>query len=195
MQYKDLFEILVREHQRSLLAFIRTAVNDHATAEDIWQETLLVAWRKLNEFDRTRPFGPWLRGIASRIVMARCRKDSRFILVSDDEALEYLSQKFDSLQNLSGDTFADKLSALEDCIERLPAKDQECVRLKYSRDFSIDELAKTLGIAIEATKKRLWRAKQKLIDCINQKMQNTTDQSTNSNIASIHLAGGENGIR
>lgn len=177
-----------------MLTFIRSAVTDHSTAEDIWQETLLVAWRKLDEFDRTRPFGPWLRGIASRIVMARSRKDSRCIYVSDEEALEYLSQKFESFQCLAGDTFADKLSALDDCIERLPDKDQECIRLKYSQGISVEQLAKTLDIAFEAAKKRLWRAKQKLVDCINEKMTTVNDKPTISNVPSVNLLGGKNGL-
>ena len=32
---------------------------------DLFQETMVVAWRRLDDFDHTRPFGPWLRGLPS----------------------------------------------------------------------------------------------------------------------------------
>jgi RNA polymerase sigma-70 factor, ECF subfamily len=38
-------------------------VHDHAAAEDIAQEAFLAAVRRLDRFDRRRPFGPWLTAI------------------------------------------------------------------------------------------------------------------------------------
>jgi len=38
--------------------------SDQTAADDIWQETMLVAWRRFDDDDTTRPFGAWLRGIA-----------------------------------------------------------------------------------------------------------------------------------
>jgi RNA polymerase sigma-70 factor (ECF subfamily) len=64
---KQIFEILVRENSRMLLAFIRSIQSDQAAADDIWQETMLVAWRRIGDYDNSRPFGPWLRGIAQKI--------------------------------------------------------------------------------------------------------------------------------
>ena len=70
-----------------LTTYLRAAGCDDALLDDIWQESMLVAWRKLDEFDRSKPFGPWLRGIAARTLMASRRVASRFVLTSDVEAL------------------------------------------------------------------------------------------------------------
>ena len=64
----DVFAILVREHGERLLAYLRASVPSSAV-DDLFQDTVLVAWRRLGDYDRTRPFGAWLRGIARNIVM------------------------------------------------------------------------------------------------------------------------------
>ena len=53
-----------------LTVFLRSRVNDEAAVDDLFQETMLVAWKRLDDCDLSRPFGPWLRGIAHRLVMA-----------------------------------------------------------------------------------------------------------------------------
>ena len=67
---KRAFEILVRENSRMLLVYLRSLVRDEAAIDDLFQETMMVAWRRLDQCDLGRPFGPWVRGITSRIVLA-----------------------------------------------------------------------------------------------------------------------------
>ena len=66
---KRSFEILVRENTRMLTVFLRSRVKDEAAVDDLFQETMLVAWKRLDDCDLSRPFGPWLRGIAHRLVI------------------------------------------------------------------------------------------------------------------------------
>jgi len=46
-----------------LTVFLRSRVNDEAAVDDLFQETMLVAWKRLDDCDLSRPFGPWLRGL------------------------------------------------------------------------------------------------------------------------------------
>ena len=64
----DVFAILVREHGERLMAFLRASV-PASSVDDIFQDTVLVAWRRLPDYDRTRPFGAWMRGIARNLVL------------------------------------------------------------------------------------------------------------------------------
>lgn len=175
MEARELFEILMREHARMLLAFIRSSVSDASTADDIWQETMLVAWRKLDEYDRSRPLGPWLRGIAARTIMAAARKQKNLYLVDDATELEYLSHRFEQLQQLSGDTLDEKLDALRDCVGRLSADERECIEGRYVHSLMPAELSRKLSVQLETLKKRLQRAKQRLQLCIEHKL--TTNQA------------------
>jgi putative ABC transport system ATP-binding protein len=64
----DVFAILVREQSERLLAYLRASV-PASSVDDIFQETVLVAWRRLGDYDRSRPFGAWMRGIARNMVL------------------------------------------------------------------------------------------------------------------------------
>ena len=150
-----------------LLAFIRSIQSDQSAAEDVWQETMLVAWRRIDDYDTTRPFGPWLRGIAQKIVLAKFSKPNR-MTITDPESLEYLSHRFESVQQLNGDTLDEKLDSLRDCIEGLSEHERQCIEMRYSQDLKPSQLCEQLGIALETVKKRLVRAKQRLIDCMDR---------------------------
>lgn len=169
MEARDLFEILVREHAQMLSVFISASVRDGATVDDIWQESMLVAWNRLPDFDRNRPFGPWLRGIAAKVILSRKRADARWILLDSESQLDRLESKFIGLQRLQGDTFDEKLDALRECLKHLEKGQQECLELRYRHDLKPTELSKRLGLALENVKKRLFRAKRQLLSCLERK--------------------------
>ena len=47
---KHQFAELLREHHRDLFNFIFSLVHHHADAEDVFQQTTLVLWRKFDDF-------------------------------------------------------------------------------------------------------------------------------------------------
>ncbi len=170
MDARQVFEILVREHADMLWAYLRAGVRDANAVDDLFQETLLTAWRRLADFDRLRPFGPWLRGIAGRLVLAHYRQQARQAEAISPAALEWLESRFAQLQRLDGDTFAEKLAALRACVDALPASFHAPVHLKYFEALGLEETGRTLGLALETVKKRLFRARAKLADCLERKL-------------------------
>lgn len=167
---KDLFEILVREHAETLMVFLRAAVRDRAVVEDLFQETLLVAWKNLDRFDKSRPFGPWLRGIAGKLVLAHYRRSARRPLLCEPEILEQLDQRCQGLERQAGDTLEEKLEVLRKCLELLPEPYRETVRLRYQEGLRGESLASKMSVSIENVKKRLQRGREKLLDCLERKL-------------------------
>lgn len=159
-----------------LTAFLRTAVPASAV-DDIWQETMLTAWRRWDDFDRSRPFGAWLRGIASKNVQAWYRRNSKDHVACDLQTLDYFSETFSRIHNLPGDTFDEKLTALRQCIEALPDNYQQTIRLRYEEELMPADVAQRLKRGTETVKKQLLRAKAMLLQCINQKMSLATTRS------------------
>lgn len=171
MQAHDLFEILVREHADMLTSFIRSIVRDAAAADDIFQESMLTAWRRLDDYDKSRPFGPWLRGIAARTMLAWRRQRARSLTLCEEDILEHLGARCESVQSQPGDTWDEKLESLRDCLERLPEKYRVVIQQKYIRDVSVDELAVQLKLSSENLKKRLQRGRAKLLECLQRKLR------------------------
>ena len=163
---EEIFEILVAEHTPMLTAYLRSRLWQKDVVEDVFQETMMVAWRRLGDFDRTRLFGPWLRGIANRLVMAQRRKHGRDMLNSQPEVIEILEERFNRIQQLEGDGFRDKIKKLRTCLKQLPDPMREVIELSYGRGMLLKEISSAIGSSTEATKKRIQRARQRIAECI-----------------------------
>jgi len=165
---KRVFEILVREHADMLTAFLRSLIVDSASVDDLFQETMLVAWRRLGDYDSERPFGPWLRGIAGTLVMEHRRKRARaasHVMNCEPEVLEALERQFDGVSRMAGDSFRDRSARILDCLSRLPSSMRDVVELAYSRGMLLRQIAESLQAGEEAVKKRLQRARDLLAEC------------------------------
>jgi RNA polymerase sigma-70 factor (ECF subfamily) len=130
----------------------------------------MTAWKILPRFDRTRPFGPWLRGIAAKLVLAQRRKQARSFLFLDEQTLEHLESRHAAFARLSGDTLDEKLDGLRDCLRALPPRYRQAVELRYHEEMPSDRLAARLAISVEALKKRLQRGRAKLLACLERKL-------------------------
>ena len=110
----------MREHIDSVRAFLLSSVRDSVAVEDLSQETFLTAWKILDRYDRKLPFGPWVRGIAAKLVLNHRRKLGRNrVHFCDEELLSRIGDGVTAVQRLSGDTFDEKIGALRNCLERL----------------------------------------------------------------------------
>lgn len=167
---KDLFETLMREHADMLLAFLNASVRDPHAVDDIFQETMVVAWRRLDDFDHTRSFPKWLRGIASKLILAHFRKSGRNPLHIDESTLEWMESRFAQVQRLQGDTLSEKLDLLRDCIARLSEENRTAIEARYIDQDSLEEIVHKLGLALQTVKKRLYRAKLQLESCLSKKL-------------------------
>ena len=165
------FNLLAREHHRNLLTFTRALCGNAATAADLSQEAFLVAWRKLDDFDTSRDFGAWLRGIARNLWRDQLRKAGREFPV-DEQILEHWELKSAQWDQSRRDGRVELFDALEDCLGRMPDTTGEAVNLYYYQDQEGPEAAETLGIDVTTFRKRLQRARQALRTCLDRKLPN-----------------------
>lgn len=170
MTPRDLFEILVREHAEMLTMYLRCAVRDPALVDELFQEAMLIAWKHLERFDRSRPFGPWLRGIAAKLVLARRRQSARAVRICDEDVLAYLDSRHTAFSRLPGDTLDEKLDRLRECLRMLPERYRHVVEMRYQTELPAQQLADRLDLSVETTKKRLQRGRSRLLDCLQRKL-------------------------
>lgn len=169
MRAEDLFNILIRQHADMLSAFIHSVAFDRSTVDDIFQESIITAWKRIDEFDTQRPFGPWLRGIARNHILSSARKNRRYRAHLDELLQQRIDVQFDRVDHAPGDTFSDRLTELRDCIARLHEDAREAVDLVYVRGLDSTTAAKSLGTSDETFRKRLYRARLALADCLRTK--------------------------
>lgn len=73
----DAFAKLFAEHQRAIYALIRAFCRRPQDADDIFQETFVVVWRKREEFQPGTNFLAWAASIARYEALAYAKRQSR----------------------------------------------------------------------------------------------------------------------
>lgn len=169
IQAKAIFEILVRENEPMLMTYLRAVVRRASVVDDLFQETMLVAWRKLDEYDHSLPFGPWLRGIAAKLVLAYFRKVKSDILICEGQTLEYLDQQIQHIDERPGDTWSEKIGGLTHCIEALADDYRQAIHLRYFEQTPASQIAAISNTSVETVKKRLQRARAQILECLKRK--------------------------
>jgi RNA polymerase sigma-70 factor (ECF subfamily) len=123
--------------------------------EDVVQEALIEAYRKLDQYDDSRPLKPWLFRIAhNRSIDFLRRKGVR------DEA-ESAAAVPDAISPAEPASLGVG-HAFEHLITSLPPKERACVLLKDVFDYSLEEIAELVDSTVGGVKAALNRARTKL---------------------------------
>jgi RNA polymerase sigma-70 factor (ECF subfamily) len=165
----NLFCALVREHAPMLLTYVRTMIDDPGTVDDILQETMIVAWRRFEDYDDSRPLARWLRGIARKLVQAHYSRLGRGPVYCSDSVLRAIDERMVAIDQRREDTWNDKIGALEHCLEHLSEPMRRSIELFYRENWKTEEIAAQMSTTREAVKKRLQRARSLLADCLRGK--------------------------
>ena len=167
---KKAFEILMRENADMLLAFLRASVRDPHAVDDIFQETMIVAWRRLDDFDSDRSFAKWLRGIAGKLVLAHFRQSGQQSPSFDQATLEWMEYRFAKIDVIRGDSLSERLALLHECIEALADENRATIEARYLKQRSLGQIETEMGVALQTIKKRLYRARLQLGSCLERKL-------------------------
>ncbi|SRR6266446_2968783 len=170
----QLYEILAREHEPMLMAYILSMVSDHALAEDIAQETFLVAYRKIAGLRKEDSFPAWLRGIARLEVLSALRKQKTEIPFEPAvlEAMEDVFHAFE--QSGPAESWEERFQLVEECFKLLPETLQTVCQLHYFQDRKAREIADQLEIGLSAVLKRLERAREAIKECVQEHLKTET---------------------
>ncbi len=166
---EKLFTALVREHGPMLLTYIRTTIDDPGTVDDIFQETIIVAWRRFDDYDPSRPLARWLRGIARKLILTHYSRRRKGPAYCSETVLCAIDERMTVIDHRHGDTWDDKVAALDSCLEHLSDPLRRCVELFYRDNWKTEEIAAQMNSTREAIKKRLQRARDLLAKCLKKK--------------------------
>lgn len=159
---------LARE-RRMIQAYIRAMVPDFHLAEDILQEVFVVVLNRRDQFAPGTNFCAWVREIARRVALAHLRKTGRHALVLDPETLDVMEDVLD----VDPVRWEEERTALRVCVERLPAESQKILTLRYVDERPLTGIAEAVGRSIDGVKGLLKRIRQKLGECVGERLRRT----------------------
>lgn len=142
-------------------------------AEDIAQETLLVAWRSLDHLRVADRFDAWLDGICRNVCrrVARRNAKSRLIAASDADTvtppLALEAAAADEETPLDVLTRRELVTLIDSALGYLNAASREAISLRYLADLPTEEAANRLGLTVNTLEARLSRARKQLRAALN----------------------------
>jgi RNA polymerase sigma-70 factor (ECF subfamily) len=170
------FEALVAPHLRALHVHCYRMLGSLHEAEDLVQETLLRAWRKLDTYAGRAPFGAWLYGIATHACLD-ARRSARLLpaaLVEPDDPtatpapprtdVAWLEPYPDRLLDPAADLDRRETVRLAfvAAVQHLPPRQRAVLLLREVLGWSAREVAELLGTSDASVNSALQRARAAL---------------------------------
>jgi RNA polymerase sigma-70 factor (ECF subfamily) len=170
----EAFESLVEPHRREIHLHCYRMTGSLADADDLLQESLLKAWRKMGTFEGRAPFRAWLYRIATNTCLNELARRRRPRLLAPDDwsggppaivAIHHLQPYPDRLLDHSADPaarFDEKESvalAFIAVMQLLPPRQRAVLILRDVLAWSAREVAESLGCSIASVNSALQRAR------------------------------------
>lgn len=169
----EAFRFLVLKYADRMLAFCRSRSASDEDAADAAQEAFTRAFRSLRTFRLGGSFAAWLFAIAANRTRTGWLKRA-----SERDKVERAG--FEAATEREEDPEEEALRRMEterirDEVKNLPLDLRTAVELYYFAELSVTETAQTLDVGDEAIKSRLFRARKKLREALEERNRNTVD--------------------
>ena len=146
------FQLLVERHQSAIRGFLRRLLaGDHGTADDLAQDTFLMAYRKLHTLKAGGSLVSWLHTIAYRQFLGFRQKQSRQQVMADPPQ-----------QGHAPRAAVDASILLPKLLQQVSDAQRACLTLAYAEGMSHAEISDITGIPLGSVKAHIHRGKLKL---------------------------------
>lgn len=165
----EAFEVLVDRHQGRLFRVAFMVLNDRQDSEDVVQETLVLAWKRLHLLDDPDAFRAWLAKICTRratdVVRRRARRATD---AAASEDLEGATAGIGGASSPAGDParIAEvnaQMRTLAQTLETLDPDMRACWVLREIDGMSYQEIATALQLTEPTVRGRIARARTQII--------------------------------
>ena len=155
---------LCSKYQRRLYLYILSMLPNRADAEDVLQNTNVVVWQKLAQFQPGTDFRAWVFQICYYEVCKFRSRNRRAGLSFSPELLDELSGEYRRREDL----LETRQEALPDCVRQLAEPDRDLLDAVYGRGADVTSLAEQMGREPTSIYRSLRRIRQSLYDCIER---------------------------
>lgn len=146
------FAELYARHLPRLTRFMRRFAGSPAEAEDLAQDAMLRAYQKLDLYDASRPFWPWLKIVATRMALNRLSRHTPEASDTPEDRGAYCDELVQ----------VEDRQVLRGALSRLPKRQRRAVSLLYLSDLEPAEAAAALGVSRSGFNQLLYRAREGL---------------------------------
>jgi RNA polymerase sigma-70 factor (ECF subfamily) len=169
----EAFRFLVLKYADRMLSFCRSRSASDEDAADAAQEAFTRAFRSLRTFRLGGSFAAWLFAIAANRTrtgwLKRASERDKVERAGYEAAVEREADpEEEALRRI-------EIERIRDEVRELPDDLRTAVELYYFAELSVVETAQTLNVGDEAIKSRLFRARKKLREALEERNRNRAD--------------------
>lgn len=160
----DRFRRLIEPWHDRVLGFARSLTRSTAEGDDLFQEAMLLAFRKLDALRDEAAFKPWLYRIVVSVHRSHCRRAFWRRLVPIGETVARNDDDAEQLYRSDGWTVdaAEANRRARKALAKLGAAQREAIVLFEIEGWLVDEIAVAQGVSVSAVKSRLARGREQL---------------------------------
>lgn len=154
------FGAVVQRYQGSVFNVCYRFMSERQLAEDLTQDTFIRAHQRLESYDDSRPFGPWIRRIAANLCINELNRNKKLVFSLDeqmDTPLERITRGPEEAQ-----VARERKRRVREAIIELPPHYRAVIELRHFQELSYKEIARALSIPLSDVKSHLYRARQSL---------------------------------
>lgn len=193
---KSALNELLQRNWRPVYGVVRRYTQSQEEADDLMQEAMLRAIRKISAFRGEARFSSWLTAIAIRVALSEKRRAKRMQCLplgnnAEIEPGSYFVEPIESRpspEQVYIDLEQKHIVGSE--LQRIAPKYRSILLMNYYGEVQAKDAAKELGISIGTAKSRLYKGRIELMRAL-RKRENRTRWSAAANGLSPQLAAGE----
>jgi len=165
---------LFEAHEDRIFRLCLRMVGDSNRARELTQESLLVAWKRIDEFEGRARFGTWIHSIARNLCFNAIRK--REETLTEDGILEADSHEA-SVYLLMRQAERKEL-VLQAAAAVLTDQEQEAVWLRYGEGIGQDAITRIMALEGSGARGLLQRCRRKLARELGNRLRELGHSST-----------------
>jgi RNA polymerase sigma-70 factor, ECF subfamily len=162
---KTAFADYLRQNQSRLYGYVHSLVRDLNDADDLFQQTTLILWKKFDDFDPSRSFFSWACGIARLEVANFLRSRGRQRLYFSDDLNLLL---IEAHEEIADEELEDRREALARCVEKLRQRDRDLLTECYADADRIHDASQRHGRSTHSIYNSLRRIRRALSECVDR---------------------------
>ncbi len=155
-----------------LIAYARSLLGNYAAADDVVQESLLVVFKKSDQFQEGTSVLAWCRSIVRIEVLRAKQRYQRERTLAERLLDDAIDAAFDEFQMARQHDEAESWrEALRRCLECVPERGRGVLSGRFVDELSYQQIGERLGMTIEAVRKALFRLKKQVRSCVETRLR------------------------
>lgn len=139
-------------------------MEEESEALTVVNDAFLKVFKSIKQFDESRPFKPWFRRIIVNTAINRIKRQAKYRKETGMDEVNDIADREEILSQIN-------YQELVGLVQSLTSSYRSVFNMYVIDGFRHDEIAKTLGISVSTSKSNLVRARRKLRELLEQKIE------------------------